>query len=94
MPSISTKTPRSSGKRRRPPAPRERKATAPDSETFGEWARRVAGMVKSGWGDLSTLGRFGDSDLAPSSKKPFSVILDAARIQWRARVSAGRDFAM
>ena len=28
--------------------------------SFGEWARRVAGMVKSGRRDLSTIEGFGD----------------------------------
>ncbi len=37
-----------------------RRKAAPKGPSFGEWARRVAGMVKSGRKDLSTIEGFGD----------------------------------
>lgn len=36
------------------------KKTARPTKTFGEWAKSVAGMVKSGKGDLSTREGFGN----------------------------------
>jgi hypothetical protein len=72
MPTLSFHAPeplarkiRAAAKRRGIPVSRFIKETvereaARDTASFGEWARRVAGMVHSGKGDLSTREGFGD----------------------------------
>jgi len=72
MPTLSFHAPdpvsrkiRAAAKRRGIPVSRfikeaaEREAVR-DTASFGEWARRVAGMVRSGQRDLSTREGFGD----------------------------------
>lgn len=58
MPSPASKKTRTVAKRRRSTPRRVRKSAGP---SFGEWARRVAGMVKGAPRDLSTREGFGDN---------------------------------
>jgi hypothetical protein len=57
MPALS---PRASKPVSRKPRPVSKRKAARKGPSFGEWARRVAGMVKSGRSDLSTIEGFGD----------------------------------
>ncbi len=64
-PETAAKKIRAAAKRRGVPVSRflkeaaEREATK-NSASFGEWARRVSGIVRSGKGDLSTREGFDD----------------------------------
>jgi hypothetical protein len=57
MPSVLTPVSKPVTRRRRVTAKRRIAGKGP---SFGEWARRVAGMVRSGQRDLSTREGFGD----------------------------------
>jgi hypothetical protein len=57
MPTISSSSAKTVVRKRRVTAKRKSPNKGP---SFGEWARRVAGMVKSGRKDLSSVEGFGD----------------------------------
>ncbi len=57
MPTLSTSRAKVVSRKTRVIAKRKTPVKGP---SFGEWARRVAGMVKSGRRDLSTIEGFGD----------------------------------
>lgn len=57
MPTLSSSPTKAASRKSRVIAKRKAAAKGP---SFGEWARRVAGMVKSGRRDLSTIEGFGD----------------------------------
>ena len=57
MPALSPRAAKSASRKVRAAAKRKASNKGP---SFGEWARRVAGIVRSGRGDLSTREGFGD----------------------------------
>lgn len=57
MPTLSASRPKAMPRKLRAVSKRKTSAKGP---SFGEWARRVAGTVRSGKGDLSTREGFGD----------------------------------
>jgi hypothetical protein len=57
MATLSSHAPKPVSRKSRATAKRKLVRKGP---SFGEWARRVAGMVKSGRKDLSTIEGFGD----------------------------------
>ena len=57
MPTLSLRT---SKKISRKSGAVTKRKTSNRGPSFGEWARRVAGIVRSGRGDLSTREGFGD----------------------------------
>ena len=59
MPTLTTRKPKAKSAPRRAPAKSAEKRQKNRGPSFGEWARRVAGMMKNGPSDLSMREGFG-----------------------------------